>query len=172
MLISTSHSFVLFCMTKCASNSIEKTLAPYSDIRLRGLPEVRHTDYRTFERYIAPYLRKAVPVRDLVVKYMRAKTGARLKLGCRNVSPGERRSAKLVERIARIRRLLQERRRVRRVAHGVQSFNIGDGLPGDLARQLRAHIPRDFELYEMAIRRSQHTPLYADDQRAAERCGG
>jgi hypothetical protein len=58
MLISEKHKFVFFCMEKCASNSIEDMLIPFSDIQFRGRPAFRHTNFLEFEELVEPYLRR------------------------------------------------------------------------------------------------------------------
>lgn len=60
MLISTKFKFVFFCTPKCASNSIEAALKPYSNIRILGTPELRHTNYREYHRFLEPFLRDKV----------------------------------------------------------------------------------------------------------------
>ena len=60
MLISIKHNFVVILTPKCASNSIESILLPYSDIALLGLPPLRHTNYRLYSKYIKPYLAHTV----------------------------------------------------------------------------------------------------------------
>ena len=45
-------------MEKCASSSIEKMLAPYSDILLARVPEIRHTNYRDYKKHFQPYLQE------------------------------------------------------------------------------------------------------------------
>lgn len=60
MLISLSHRFVFLCNRKCASVSIESMLRRHSDILLLGPPGFRHTNYRLYSRYIAPYIEAAV----------------------------------------------------------------------------------------------------------------
>ena len=61
MLISPKHSFVFFCTPKCASNSVEAMLKPYAALQLLGSPAVRHTDVRTFDAHLAPYLAGVAP---------------------------------------------------------------------------------------------------------------
>ncbi|HZD52498.1 MAG TPA: hypothetical protein VE175_05585 [Woeseiaceae bacterium] len=56
MLISLKHNFAFLCNEKCASVSIEAMLRDYSDILLAGPPAFRHTNYRLYARYFAPYL--------------------------------------------------------------------------------------------------------------------
>ena len=61
MLISEEHAFVFFCTPKCASNSVEAMLKPYARLQLLGSPPVRHTNVRTFDAYIRPYLESVAP---------------------------------------------------------------------------------------------------------------
>lgn len=61
MLISLKYGYAFFCTPKCASNSIEAMLKPYSDIHLLGSPQVRHTDVCGFDRFVEPYLRHVAP---------------------------------------------------------------------------------------------------------------
>lgn len=56
MLCSTKHDFVFLCMTKCASNSVEAIMAPYSDIVLTGPPFYRHLNYRKYIQYVRPLI--------------------------------------------------------------------------------------------------------------------
>lgn len=65
MLISAKYNFVFLCMPKCASNSIEAMLKPYSDIACLGLAHFRHTNYRGYARYFKPYLQEAIDVDQL-----------------------------------------------------------------------------------------------------------
>lgn len=64
MLISTKYQFVFLCAEKCASNAIEDMLRPYSDIAYLGVPEVRHTNYRDYEKFIRPYLESKLRIDD------------------------------------------------------------------------------------------------------------
>ena len=57
MLIGKKHKYVFLCNTKCASNSIEEMLKPYSEIALVGLQTVRHTNFADYDQYIKPYLK-------------------------------------------------------------------------------------------------------------------
>ena len=59
MLISVKHNFVFFCTPKCASNSIEAMLQPFSDISLLGPPYFRHTNFRRYNKYISPFIENA-----------------------------------------------------------------------------------------------------------------
>lgn len=65
MLISVKYNFVFLCTPKCASNSIEDMLLPYSDISLGGPPAFRHTNYRDYANYIKPYLKETIGNGDL-----------------------------------------------------------------------------------------------------------
>lgn len=65
MLIGKEHKYVFLCNTKCASNSIEEMLKPYSEIALVGLQTVRHTNFLDYDRYIKPYLKVRAQVDDL-----------------------------------------------------------------------------------------------------------
>lgn len=65
MLISQKHGFVFFCMPKCASNSIEAMLKPYSDMQLSGCPRVRHTNVREYRSHIQPYLADVAGIREI-----------------------------------------------------------------------------------------------------------
>ena len=58
MLISLSHRFVFLCNRKCASVSIESMLRRHSELSFLGPPEFRHTNYRHYRRYIAPYIQE------------------------------------------------------------------------------------------------------------------
>lgn len=58
MLISATHDFVFLCTPKCASNSIEDMLRPYTDIALVGPPAFRHTNFRAYSKYLKPYLKE------------------------------------------------------------------------------------------------------------------
>ena len=53
------------CNEKCASNSIEQMLKPYSEISLVGLQTVRHTNFSDYDRYIKPYLKVRAQVDNL-----------------------------------------------------------------------------------------------------------
>jgi hypothetical protein len=61
MQISLKHRFVFFCTPKCASNSVEAMLRPHVDIDLQGSPQVRHTNVRQYQRFLAPYLAEIAP---------------------------------------------------------------------------------------------------------------
>lgn len=61
MLISLQHSFVFFCTPKCASNSVEAMLKPHSQIHLLGSAAVRHTNVRTYQALLEPYLQQVAP---------------------------------------------------------------------------------------------------------------
>lgn len=65
MLISKKHKYVFLCNQKCASNSIEQMLKPYSEIALLGLQTVRHTNFTDYDRYIKPYLKVRAQVDNL-----------------------------------------------------------------------------------------------------------
>lgn len=65
MLISLSHDFVFLCNRKCASVSVEAMLRKHSDISFLGPPEFRHTNYRRYRQYIAPYVKVAVGAANL-----------------------------------------------------------------------------------------------------------
>ena len=56
MLISLTHRFVFLSNRKCASVSIESMLRRHSELSFLGLPDLRHTDYRRYSRYIEPYI--------------------------------------------------------------------------------------------------------------------
>lgn len=56
MLISLKHDFAFLCNRKCASISIETMLRKHSDIALLGPPEFRHADYRSYSKYLAPFV--------------------------------------------------------------------------------------------------------------------
>lgn len=60
MLISLSHRYVFLCNRKCASVSIESMLRRHSELSFLGSPEIRHTNYRRYRRYIAPYIQESV----------------------------------------------------------------------------------------------------------------
>lgn len=60
MLISTKYDFVFLCMPKCASNSVEEMLKPFSDIFYLGRPEFRHTSISTYNSCVVPYLETTV----------------------------------------------------------------------------------------------------------------
>lgn len=58
MLLSMKYSFVVLFTPKCASNSIESMLLPYSDMSLIGPPYFRHTNFRRYSEYIEPFVKK------------------------------------------------------------------------------------------------------------------
>ncbi len=59
MLISVKYNFVVFSTPKCASNSIETMLQPFSDISLAGPSYFRHTNFRTYSKYLGPFIEDA-----------------------------------------------------------------------------------------------------------------
>jgi len=63
MLISKKFNFVFLSMQKCASNSIEAALRPYSDIILSVNP-FKHTNYRNYSKYLKPYLEEMASMGD------------------------------------------------------------------------------------------------------------
>lgn len=65
MLISLKHNFVFLCNEKCASVSIEAMLKNHSDILLAGPPAFRHTNYRLYSRYFAPYIEETTGERNV-----------------------------------------------------------------------------------------------------------
>lgn len=64
MLISVKHNFVFICNTKCASNSCEEMLKPYSDLQLIH-PRLRHSLYRQYEQCIKPLIKEQFDVENL-----------------------------------------------------------------------------------------------------------
>ena len=61
MRISTTYGFAFLCMPKTASTSIETALFPYCDLVTKNKqPNLKHTNYRTYSRFIEPYLQKIV----------------------------------------------------------------------------------------------------------------
>lgn len=58
MLINTKHKFVLFATHKNASSSLEVTLKPHCEIQLVGQANVRHINFREYEKFILPLLAK------------------------------------------------------------------------------------------------------------------
>ena len=61
MRISTTYGFAFLCMPKTASTSIETALFPYCDLVTKNKqPNLKHTNYRTYSRFIEPYLKKTV----------------------------------------------------------------------------------------------------------------
>lgn len=52
-------------MPKCASQAVENMLRPYCGIALLGLPEVRHTTFIEYARFIKPYLKKKAGIDTL-----------------------------------------------------------------------------------------------------------
>ncbi|MEM6623405.1 MAG: gamma-glutamyl kinase [Pseudomonadota bacterium] len=56
MLVSIKHRLVILAMPKCASTSLERALSGRVDLVLRGMPQVKHTPYRKYDRFLRPYL--------------------------------------------------------------------------------------------------------------------
>lgn len=56
MLVSIHHRLVILSMPKCASTSLESALAGRMDMVLRGHPQVKHTPYRKYARFLRGYL--------------------------------------------------------------------------------------------------------------------
>lgn len=56
MLIFLKEQLVFFATPKTASTAIEITLGNLCDIRLSKNPPVKHTPYRKYKRFLAPYI--------------------------------------------------------------------------------------------------------------------
>ncbi|MBL4749655.1 MAG: gamma-glutamyl kinase [Amylibacter sp.] len=56
MLIFLKEQLVFFATPKTASTAIETTLGKFCEIRLSKKPAVKHTSYRKYKRFLAPFL--------------------------------------------------------------------------------------------------------------------
>ena len=56
MIAAPSLGFVFLATPKCASTSIETALRPHAEVILTGQPRFKHTNYRSFHKYIRPLL--------------------------------------------------------------------------------------------------------------------
>ena len=59
MIISLKRKFAFLCMPKCASTSTENALRRLADIRIGGLPGMKHLNYRGYEKYVVPLIEEA-----------------------------------------------------------------------------------------------------------------
>jgi len=69
MIISLKRKFAFLCMPKCASTSTEKALRRLADIRIGGLPSMKHLNYRGYEKYVVPLIEEAGVERDEMKVY-------------------------------------------------------------------------------------------------------
>lgn len=58
MRVCKRYGFVFLCMPKCASTSIEKALAPYSQLSTNDDVDLKHADYRRYSKFIKPFIKK------------------------------------------------------------------------------------------------------------------
>lgn len=56
MLIFLKEQLVFFATPKTASTAIETTLGNFCEIRLSRNPSVKHTPYRKYQRFLAPFI--------------------------------------------------------------------------------------------------------------------
>jgi hypothetical protein len=56
MLIAPARGFVFLAMTKTGSTAIESAFGPYAQIVQKNSPQLKHTRYARFERFLAPFL--------------------------------------------------------------------------------------------------------------------
>ncbi|MEM7791155.1 MAG: sulfotransferase family 2 domain-containing protein [Verrucomicrobiota bacterium] len=61
MQISTKHGFAFLCMPKCASNSVQEAIKDYSNITIKGHPNLKHINARDAETYFLKFHRIALP---------------------------------------------------------------------------------------------------------------
>ncbi|NNC90710.1 MAG: hypothetical protein HKN82_19810 [Akkermansiaceae bacterium] len=65
MIIGLRNGFVFICMPKCASNSVEEMLGPWSDWAIVQQPPLRHLTYRQYNTYLKPLLDDVYDTVDL-----------------------------------------------------------------------------------------------------------
>ncbi len=56
MLLAPANGFVFLATTKCGSTSIETAFMTYSQVILQNPPNIKHTTYAGFQRFLQPYL--------------------------------------------------------------------------------------------------------------------
>jgi hypothetical protein len=56
MLIAPARGFVFLAQTKTGSTAIESAFGPYAQIVQKNSPQLKHTRYARFERFLAPFL--------------------------------------------------------------------------------------------------------------------
>lgn len=56
MLVSVEKRLAIFAMPKCASTALHAELRGVGGIRLSGSPTLKHMNYRTYRRFLVPYL--------------------------------------------------------------------------------------------------------------------
>ena len=59
MLLAPGKGFVFLAATKCGSTSIETAFMPHSQIILQNPPNIKHTTYAGFQRFLQPFLASA-----------------------------------------------------------------------------------------------------------------
>ncbi|HEX4077735.1 MAG TPA: hypothetical protein VHX61_02520 [Rhizomicrobium sp.] len=56
MLVSMKYNFVFIAIPKCASTAMESALAKYADMRIGGLPSLKHAPYSAYEAHVLPFI--------------------------------------------------------------------------------------------------------------------
>lgn len=56
MIVSVKHRFIFLSMPKCASSAIVRTIRDSGQITAFGHPGLKHTPYRSLERFVMPYI--------------------------------------------------------------------------------------------------------------------
>jgi hypothetical protein len=59
VLLAPGKGFVFLAATKCGSTSIETAFMPHSQIILQNPPNIKHTTYAGFQRFLQPFLASA-----------------------------------------------------------------------------------------------------------------
>lgn len=57
MLISIRARIAFLAMPKSGTTALEKALTPICDLRFDGPPQIKHMNYKQYERFILPYIR-------------------------------------------------------------------------------------------------------------------
>ncbi len=60
MMVSTKHKFVVLSNKKCASSSLTSSLAPYCSLLLDRDPQMRHTTYSEYQKFVEPLIRARI----------------------------------------------------------------------------------------------------------------
>jgi len=56
VLLAPGNGFVFLATTKCGSTSIETAFMTHSQVILQNPPNIKHTNYAGFQRFLQPYL--------------------------------------------------------------------------------------------------------------------
>jgi hypothetical protein len=196
MLAAPKYGFVFLAMPKCASTAIESAIRRYCQIQVGGTPELKHTNYGSFERWFEPFLANRGHPRESYevvcvfrepadwlsswYRYRSRRDHRRARNSTRGVSFEQfvrdyvtggapytpkgsqarfvsRRSGEGIgpdriyryEDVAALAQYLSERVGSR---IDLDARNVSPGgrpeLPGDLDEMLRAHLARDYDIYE------------------------